>query len=82
MTGGTGGTDAGTLAKEAQAITVDGLSAAEYESLKASADKHTFQAEVSRMMKRAWRGVALPCVADGGATMAVQWWRRDGAVQR
>lgn len=50
--GGAAGTDAGTLAKEAQAIKVDGLSAAEYENLKASADKHNFQAEVSRMMKR------------------------------
>ncbi len=53
--GGAGqGTDAGTVAKEAAAIKVDGLSAAEYANLKASAEKQTFQAEVSRMMKRAF----------------------------
>lgn len=45
------GTDAGSVEKEAESIRIDGLSPAEYEALKASGEKHEFQAEVSRMMK-------------------------------
>ena len=32
-------------------MSIDGMSAAEYEAMKANGEKHEFQAEVSRMMK-------------------------------
>lgn len=49
--GAASGTDAGTVDREAGAIKVDGLSAAEYQEMKSKSEKHAFQAEVSRMMK-------------------------------
>lgn len=45
------GTDAGTVAREEQAIKLDGLSVAETKALSEKAEKHQFQAEVNRMMK-------------------------------
>lgn len=37
--------------REEEAIKLDGLSVAEMKELRARAEKHTFQAEVNRMMK-------------------------------
>lgn len=45
------GTDQDTVAREEEAIKIDGLSASEVKKLRASAEKHEFQAEVNRMMK-------------------------------
>lgn len=45
------GTDAETVAREEQAIKLDGLSVAETKALSEKAEKHQFQAEVNRMMK-------------------------------
>jgi len=44
-------TDTETVDREAEAIKLDGLSVAEVKQLRDSAEKHAFQAEVSRMMK-------------------------------
>merc|ERR1712045_771545 len=44
-------TDTETVGREAEAIKLDGLSVAEVKQLRDSAEKHAFQAEVSRMMK-------------------------------
>merc|ERR1712045_477082 len=44
-------TDTDTVDREAEAIKLDGLSVAEVKQLRDSAEKHAFQAEVSRMMK-------------------------------
>lgn len=44
-------TDAGVVAREEEAIKLDGLSVAQLKELRERAEKHTFQAEVSRMMK-------------------------------
>lgn len=49
--GADGSTDSGTVAREEQAIKLDGLSVAETKALGAKAEKHQFQAEVNRMMK-------------------------------
>jgi hypothetical protein len=49
--GADGSTDAGTVAREEQAIKLDGLSVAETKALSEKAEKHQFQAEVNRMMK-------------------------------
>ena len=49
--GSTTGTDAGVVEREEQAIKVDGLSTAEYKTLREAGEKHQFQAEVDRMMK-------------------------------
>jgi heat shock protein beta len=46
-----GATDGDAVDREAEAMTIDGMSAAEYAALKDSGEKHEFQAEVSRMMK-------------------------------
>ncbi|CRK86923.1 CLUMA_CG000744, isoform A [Clunio marinus] len=45
------GTDSETLAKEEEAINIDGLSVKELKQLREKAEKFTFQAEVNRMMK-------------------------------
>ncbi|CAJ0579555.1 unnamed protein product, partial [Mesorhabditis spiculigera] len=45
------GTDQDTIAREEEAIKLDGLSVAEVKKLRAAAEKHEFQAEVNRMMK-------------------------------
>ncbi|CAJ0930776.1 unnamed protein product, partial [Mesorhabditis belari] len=45
------GTDQDTVAREEEAIKLDGLSVAEVKKLRAAAEKHEFQAEVNRMMK-------------------------------
>ena len=39
------------VAREEEAIKLDGLSVAEMKELREKAEKHTFQAEVDRMMK-------------------------------
>ena len=44
-------TDTETVDREAEAIKLDGLSVVEVNQLRDSAEKHTFQAEVNRMMK-------------------------------
>merc|ERR1712079_894700 len=44
-------TDTETVDREEEAIKIDGLSVAEVKQLRDSAEKHAFQAEVSRMMK-------------------------------
>jgi len=46
-----GATDSDAVAAEENKMTIDGMSSAEYEALKANGEKHEFQAEVSRMMK-------------------------------
>jgi heat shock protein beta len=48
---GATGTDGATDADAEEAMTIDGMSAEEYEALRSSGEKHEFQAEVSRMMK-------------------------------
>eukprot|EP00037_Helgoeca_nana_P006425 m.59179 g.59179 ORF g.59179 m.59179 type:complete len:820 (+) comp17309_c0_seq1:43-2502(+) len=48
---GTDGTDADVADREAEGMSIDGMSASEYKTLKDSAENHQFQAEVSRMMK-------------------------------
>ena len=44
-------TDDEVVEREEEAINIDGLSVAEMKQLRDSAEKHVFQAEVSRMMK-------------------------------
>lgn len=44
-------TDSETLAKEEEAIKIDGLNVAQIKQLRDRAEKHAFQAEVNRMMK-------------------------------
>ena len=44
-------TDDETVQREEEAIKLDGLSVAEMKHLREKAEKHNFQAEVSRMMK-------------------------------
>ena len=44
-------TDSGTVAREEEAIKLDGLSVAQMKELKDKSEKHVFQAEVNRMMK-------------------------------
>lgn len=44
-------TDAETVQREAEAISLDGLSAKELQDLRESSEKFTFQTEVNRMMK-------------------------------
>jgi len=44
-------TDSETVAREEEAIKLDGLSVAEIKLMRESAEKHVFQAEVNRMMK-------------------------------
>jgi heat shock protein beta len=44
-------TDDEVVAREEEAIKIDGLSVAEMKQLRESSEKHAFQAEVSRMMK-------------------------------
>ena len=44
-------TDDEVVQREEEAINIDGLSVAESKQLRESAEKHHFQAEVSRMMK-------------------------------
>jgi len=44
-------TDASTVAREEQAIKLDGMSVSETKALNEKAEKHQFQAEVNRMMK-------------------------------
>ena len=39
------------ISREEEAIQIDGLSVAEMKELRDKAEKHTFQAEVDRMMK-------------------------------
>ena len=39
------------MQREEEAINIDGLSVAEMKQMRESAEKHAFQAEVSRMMK-------------------------------
>jgi len=46
-----GATDSDAVDREEKKMTIDGMSAAEYEAMKESGEKHEFQAEVSRMMK-------------------------------
>merc|ERR1712050_517191 len=46
-----GRTDDETVKREEEAIKLDGLNVAEMKTLRESAEKHAFQAEVSRMMK-------------------------------
>uniref|UniRef100_A0A914H125 Histidine kinase/HSP90-like ATPase domain-containing protein n=1 Tax=Globodera rostochiensis TaxID=31243 RepID=A0A914H125_GLORO len=45
------GTDDQAVQREEEAIKLDGLSVSEFKQLRESAEKHQFQAEVSRMMK-------------------------------
>uniref|UniRef100_A0A915DLU7 Histidine kinase/HSP90-like ATPase domain-containing protein n=1 Tax=Ditylenchus dipsaci TaxID=166011 RepID=A0A915DLU7_9BILA len=45
------GTDAEVVAREEEAIKIDGLSVSEVKKLREGAEKHEFQAEVNRMMK-------------------------------
>jgi len=45
------GTDSDAVEREAKKMTIDGMSAEEYATLRDSGEKHEFQAEVSRMMK-------------------------------
>ncbi|KAG5673569.1 hypothetical protein PVAND_003607 [Polypedilum vanderplanki] len=45
------GTDSETLKREEESINIDGLSQKELKDLRDKAEKHTFQAEVNRMMK-------------------------------
>lgn len=49
--GADGSTDSDSVAREEQAIKLDGLSVAETKTLQGKAEKHQFQAEVNRMMK-------------------------------
>jgi len=44
-------TDSETVAREEEAIKLDGMSVAEIKLMRESAEKHVFQAEVNRMMK-------------------------------
>ena len=44
-------TDDEVVQREEEAINIDGLSVAEVKQMRESAEKHAFQAEVSRMMK-------------------------------
>jgi len=44
-------TDSETVAREEEAIKLDGMSVAEVKLMRESAEKHVFQAEVNRMMK-------------------------------
>lgn len=44
-------TDDEVVQREEEAINIDGLSVAEMKQMRESAEKHAFQAEVSRMMK-------------------------------
>jgi len=44
-------TDSETVAREEEAIKLDGMSVAEMKLMRESAEKHVFQAEVNRMMK-------------------------------
>jgi heat shock protein beta len=46
-----GGTDSDAVERDAKKMTIDGMSADEYATLRDSGEKHQFQAEVSRMMK-------------------------------
>lgn len=51
MRGGGAGIDADVVSREEKGIKVDGMSVEEYKTLRGSAEKQGFQAEVSRMMK-------------------------------